>query len=53
MHFSVKLMTLNDFANLGSVIGIFFVAAGLLLSIQQFKFGRTMDYRAISFYLSN
>ncbi len=37
-------MTLNDFADLGTVIGIFFVAAGLMLSIQQFKFSRTMDY---------
>lgn len=37
-------MTLNDFADLGSVVGIFFVAVGLLLSIQQFKFSRTMDY---------
>jgi hypothetical protein len=37
-------MTLNDFADVGSVVGIFFVAVGLLLSIQQFKFSRTMDY---------
>lgn len=37
-------MTLNDFADLVTVVGIFFVAAGLMLSIQQFKFSRTMDY---------
>jgi hypothetical protein len=37
-------MTLNDFADIGSVVGIFFVAFGLLLSIRQFKFSRTMDY---------
>lgn len=37
-------MTLDDFADLGSVVGIFFVAAGLMLSVRQFKFSRTMDY---------
>lgn len=37
-------MTLSDFANLGSVVGLFFVAVGLLISIQQFKLSRTMDY---------
>jgi hypothetical protein len=37
-------MTLNDFSALGSVVGIFFVAIGLFVSIQQFKLSRTMDY---------
>lgn len=37
-------MTINDFADLSTAVGIFFVAAGLMLSIQQFKFSRTMDY---------
>lgn len=37
-------MSLNDFADLGSVVGLFFVAVGLLISIQQFKLSRTMDY---------
>ena len=37
-------MTINDFADLGSVVGIFFVVIGLVISIQQFKFSRTMDY---------
>jgi hypothetical protein len=38
-------MTLNDFADLSSAVGIFFVAAGLMISIRQFKYSRTMDYR--------
>ncbi|MBW4692665.1 MAG: hypothetical protein KME27_12970 [Lyngbya sp. HA4199-MV5] len=37
-------MTLNDFADLGSVIGIFLVALGLYFSVQQFKLNRTMQY---------
>jgi hypothetical protein len=37
-------MTLNDLAELGSVIGIFLVALGLYFSMQQFKLNRTMQY---------
>ncbi len=37
-------MTLNNFADLGSVLGIFFVVIGLLISIRQFQFSRTIDY---------
>ena len=37
-------MTLNDFADLGSVVGIFLVALGLYFSVRQFKLNRTMQY---------
>lgn len=37
-------MTLNNFADLGSVIGIFLVALGLYFSVRQFKLNRTMQY---------
>lgn len=37
-------MTLNDFADIGSVVGIFLVALGLYFSVRQFKLNRTMQY---------
>lgn len=37
-------MTLNDLADLGSVIGLFLVALGLYFSARQFKLNRTMQY---------
>lgn len=37
-------MTLNDLADLGSVIGIFLVALGLFFSVRQFKLNQTMQY---------
>lgn len=43
-------MTLDNFADLGSVVGIFLVASGLWFSVQQFKLNRTMEYME---YLSN
>ncbi len=43
-------MTLNDFADIGSVVGIFLVALGLYFSVRQFKLNRTMQYME---YLSN
>lgn len=37
-------MTLNEFADVCSVIGIFLVALGLYFSVRQFKLNRTMQY---------